>query len=102
AELYPMEYFKSLISKSEACKVNKKYNTALQFYDRAGRTPGITDCEQSDLLARIADIYYSQQNYVLAAENWYHSYLLLSGCTTAMPQKLFLMKQGELDNAGLA
>jgi signal transduction histidine kinase len=100
--LYPHEYFKSLISKGVACIVNKKLNLGLQYFFKAKEVDNITDCDRADLLSMIAGIYYDQQNYRLAAQTWYASYTMAGGCGITNPQKIFLQKQGFLDNAGLA
>ncbi|HWB28642.1 MAG TPA: tetratricopeptide repeat-containing sensor histidine kinase [Chitinophagaceae bacterium] len=100
--LFPVEYAKALVAKGEACSISQKFNLALQFYEKAAEVNDITGCTRSLVLSKIAGIYYDQGNYRMAGRSWYNAYLLLDNCSEEIPQKLFMLKQGNLDNAGLA
>jgi len=100
--LYPQQYFKVLITKGIACYANKKFNLALQYFYRAKSIPGITVCDESEIISRIGGIFFDQLNYRQAAQSWYKSYEMSGDCVFAVQQQKFGFQQGQLDNAGLA
>lgn len=101
-QLYPREYFKSLIAKGVASIVNRKYNLGLQYYYKAGDIENITDCDRADLLSGLGGLYFDQQNYHMAGHTWYTSYVKRTGCHDEILEREFVIAQGTLDNAGLA
>lgn len=99
---YPSLYFRALVMRGIAYICDKKYNLALQYYYNAKKLP-VSDCEMGDLLSTIAGTFYNQKNFAMAASNWTQAYNLFDHCSdTNLPQKTFFLKQGVLDNAGVA
>jgi signal transduction histidine kinase len=102
-EKYKDEYFKALLVKGDACMLDKRYNLALRYYDQARSVSPNGSCENGVLATKIASIYYEQKNFGLAAKYWAINYKHLGECNpTESPQKLFLMRQGALNNTGFA
>jgi signal transduction histidine kinase len=101
AKKYPDEYFKALLIKGDASIVSKEYSKALIYYNNAKNLLADGNCDDGDLAAKMASIYYNQENYNIAAKYWAESYALLENChKPLLPQKLFFLKQAALDNAG--
>jgi signal transduction histidine kinase len=100
---YPNEYMRALLTKGDASMVAKKYNNALDYYYKAKKLLTQGGCDDGNLAAKIAGIYYNQQNYRLAAQYWAENYKRLGACDIkATPQKMFFLRQGGLNNAAFA
>jgi signal transduction histidine kinase len=100
---YPEEYFKALMAKGDASIINKQYETALMYYDKAKKRLSTSNCDNGNLATKIAGIYYNQQNYGMAAKYWVESYKRLLSCPqTPSPQKLFYLTQAALNNIGVS
>lgn len=98
---YPSEYARALLVKGDVCLVTKEYSTALQNYDRARKLIGGKG-DDGVLAAKMAGIYFGQENFEVAARYWLESYRQLEQSSTKhTPQQLFYLKQGTLDNAGI-
>ncbi len=100
---YPDEYFNALLTKGDACFVAGKYVLALNYYFESKKILSLGICDDGELAGKMAMIYYSQENYLLASKFWVESYENLGSCSKNMTeQKMFFLKQGALDNAGFA
>ncbi|WP_091151418.1 tetratricopeptide repeat-containing sensor histidine kinase [Mucilaginibacter pineti] len=100
---YPDEYLKILLVKGDACMRLKQFNQALDYYDQCKKLLASGSCDDGMLAAKIAGIYYSQKNYKIAAKYWVENYRRIGSCNESVSaQKFFVMKQGALNNAGVA
>jgi len=100
---FPDEYFNSLLAKGDACFRAGKYVLALNYYFESKKILALGICDDGELAGKMASIYYSQENYLLASKFWVESYERLGSCEKNMTeQKIFFLKQGALDNAGFA
>lgn len=98
---YPSEYARALLAKGDVCLATKEYSTALQNYDRARKLMG-SKGNDGVLAAKMAGIYFGQENFDVAARYWMESYRQLEKSSTKhTPQHLFYLKQSALDNAGI-
>jgi signal transduction histidine kinase len=100
---FPAEYYKALIAKGESCIYLKQYNQAIKYYYIAKKIFSVGNCEDGDLGAKIARIYYSQRNYRMAAQLWAEGVHSMSRCqnATSYPTYFYTM-QSLLDNCGLS
>jgi|GEM_PF-626454 len=97
------EYFNALLTKGDACFKAGKYVLALNYYFESKKILGLGICDDGELSGKMAMIYYSQENYLLASKFWVESYERLGLCEKNMTQqKMFYLKQGALNNAGFA
>lgn len=102
-ESYPDEYLKVLLAKGDACMKNKQYNIALDYLYKGKKLLAEGRCDNGQLAASIASIYYNQKNFRLAARYWIENYRRIGACDPALtPQKRFYMQQGSLNNSALA
>jgi len=100
---YPDQYLKALLIKGDVSIMFKKYDTALDYYYRSKKFISNGGCDDGNLAGKIANIYYQQKNYKLAAQCQIQAYKHIQDCAGSMsPQKLFFIIQGELDNAAIA
>ncbi|WP_158288418.1 tetratricopeptide repeat-containing sensor histidine kinase [Mucilaginibacter psychrotolerans] len=100
---YPDAYFKTLLTKGDACLKAAKYILALRYYYRARDILPGTSCDNSNLASKIGGIYYDQRKYLLAARYFADSYNVLANCNEKLTQqKLFFLKQGALNNSGFS
>jgi len=100
---FPDEYFNALLAKGDACFRAGKYVLALNYYFESKKILALGICDDGELAGKMASIYYSQENYLLASKFWVESYERLGSCEKNMSeQKMFFLKQGALDNAGFA
>lgn len=100
---YPDEYFNALLTKGDACFRAGKYVLALNYYFESKKILALGICDDGELASKMAMIYFSQENYLVASKYWVESYERLGACTKRMTeQKMFFLKQGALDNAGFA
>lgn len=100
---YPELYFTALITKGDACYKEGKYVLALNYYFESKKILALGICDDGELSAKMALIYFNQENFLLASKYWVESYKRLSSCGGNMSkQKLFFLKQGVLNNAGYA
>jgi len=100
---YPDQYLKALLIKGDVSIAFKKYDTALDYYYRSKKLISNGGCDDGNLAGKIANIYYQQKNYRLAAQCQIQAYKHIQDCAGSMSkQKLFFIIQGELDNAAIA
>ena len=100
---YPDQYLKVLLAKGDACMKSKQYNAALDYLYKGKKLLAEGQCDNGQLAASIASIYYNQKNFRLAAQYWAENYRRIGACDTALtPQKRFYMQQGSLNNCALA
>lgn len=100
---YQDEYIKVLLAKGHSSMFAKKYNTALNYYDKAKKLLANGNCDNGELDDKLAAIYYAQKNYHLAAQYWVENYKLLGNCDDKpSAQKLFYLQQSALNNTGYA
>ncbi|GAA4094169.1 tetratricopeptide repeat-containing sensor histidine kinase [Mucilaginibacter panaciglaebae] len=98
---YPDDYYKTLLVKADAFIAQKQYANALEYYDKARKRTN-RGCDGGNLTSKIANIYFNQQNYVIAARYWVQSYHELVGCHKNMSaQRVFFLTQAALDNTGV-
>ncbi|GAA3971512.1 sensor histidine kinase [Mucilaginibacter dorajii] len=102
AEKYPETYMQALLIKGDAEVLSQRYNLALRYYDKGKLLITGGSCDDGILNTKIAGIYYSQKNYLLAAQYWKMDYQRLGTCTTLTRQKLFYLQQSALNNTGVA
>ncbi|MDN3581914.1 hypothetical protein [Mucilaginibacter flavus] len=102
AEKYPDAYLQALIIKGDISMVLKQYNLALRYYAKGKLLLSDGSCDDGILDTKIAGIYYSQKNYLLAAQYWKLDYQRLGACTTRTQQKLFYLRQAALNSIGVA
>jgi signal transduction histidine kinase len=99
---YPSEYARALLIKGDACFIVKEYSMALQNYERARNVMGKKG-DDGVLASKMANIYFGQENFEVAARYWMESYRqLVRSFAKHTHQRLFYLKQGALDNAGIA
>ncbi len=99
---YPSEYARALLAKGDVCFATKEYSAALQNYERARNLKGNND-NNGVLASKMANIYFGQGNFEVAARYWMESYRQLEASAAKYtPQRLFYLKQGVLDNAGIS
>lgn len=102
-EKYPDEYFKSLLTKGDACFRTKSYAKALNYYYKGQKALSSGICDNGELAGKIGIIYFTQKNYLMAAKYWAESYNRLGLCNENITaQKLFFIKQGTLNNTGFS
>ncbi|MFD0752320.1 ATP-binding protein [Mucilaginibacter calamicampi] len=100
-EKYPSEYARALLIKGDVCFAIKEYSTALQNYDNARNVMG-SKGDDGVLAGKMANIYFGQGNFEVAARYWTKSFRQLEKSPAGYtPQHLFYLKQGTLDNAGI-
>ncbi|MES2064772.1 MAG: tetratricopeptide repeat-containing sensor histidine kinase [Bacteroidota bacterium] len=100
---YPDEYLKVLLAKGDASMKNKQFNIALDYLYKAKKLLAEGRCDDGQLAASIASIYYNQKNFRLAAQYWAENFRRIGACDPALtPQKRFYMQQGTLNNSALA
>jgi signal transduction histidine kinase len=100
---YPNQYFKALVIKGDAYSEAKQYNSALKYYYDAKNETNTGNCDDGNISVKIAGLYYNQRNYAMAATCWIESVDVLANCQEKLNrQKLFYLKQGALNNAGIA
>lgn len=102
AEKYPEAYMQALLIKGDAEMLSKRYNLALRYYDKGKLLLAGGSCDDGLLDTKIAGIYYSQKNYLLAAKYWKMDYQRLGACTALTRQKLFFLQQSTLNSIGVA
>jgi signal transduction histidine kinase len=102
-EKYPDEYFKVLLTKGDASMAVKQYEIALEYYDKAKKLLSNGKCDGGFLASKIAGIYFTQQNYAIAAKYWVDSYSQLMACPKNNTSNgIFYLTQAALDNIGVA
>ncbi len=100
---YPDQYIKALLIKGDVNIMFKKYDTALDYYYQRKKVLSNSGCDDGNLAGKIANIYYQQKNYKLAAQCQAQAYKQIQDCAGSMSQqKLFFISQGELDNTAIA
>lgn len=100
---YPDQYIKALLIKGDVNIMFKKYDTALDYYYQRKKILSDGGCDDGNLAGKIANIYYQQKNYKLAAQCQAQAYKHIQDCAGSMSQqKLFFISQGELDNTAIA
>ncbi|WP_184544098.1 tetratricopeptide repeat-containing sensor histidine kinase [Mucilaginibacter sp. FT3.2] len=103
ADKYKEQYLQTLLTKGDACMLDGRYNQALHYYDSGKRLLINGSCDDGILSARMADIYFAQKNYALAAKYWGQNYNHLGACNPMLTrEKLFFIRQSALNNAGVA
>lgn len=99
---FPNEYFQTMLIKGDAGMRAQKYISALNYYFKARRTlTSDGSCDNGDLSSKMANIFFSQKKYELAAKYWAESNSKLLSCHDRYSkQKIFFKQQGALNNAG--
>ncbi|OCX52483.1 hypothetical protein BEL04_13555 [Mucilaginibacter sp. PPCGB 2223] len=102
AKQYPDAYINALLVEGDISMKKKKFDTALDYYYKSKRLISAAGCEDGTLAGKIANIYYQQKNYRLAAQCLIESYRHLQYCAQFTQQKTFFIRQGQLNNIAIA
>ncbi|WP_345955413.1 ATP-binding protein [Mucilaginibacter sp. PAMB04168] len=100
---YPKKYYKALLAKGESSIFLKQYDAGLRYYYTARHIAAVGDCENGYLSTKIANIYYKQESYKLAARYWAESAQLLKKCDDKVSlQRAFYTQQSALNGSAIS